>query len=239
MELDEPPIDVAPLDRRPAATPVWLGVLVACVVIVALGLLVRAKWSPLLDLDHDVSDALVVRGSGSEVHLIRRVTDLGSGLTRVIVVGILISWLALLRRWRLVVFAVLAALLVSPVTQLLKAAFDRPRPGLPDTAFVAGLSFPSGHTSGAAMLGGVLVVITWSLAGPRPARLVLAVAVLLAAAVGYSRIALGAHFLTDVVAGWLLGIIVVVVLARACGIHGPRPGTDDRVSARDLPVVGA
>ena len=209
-------------ERDVSATVAWGATAAASILLVVLGMLVTAGWTPLLALDHDVTGALVLRGAGADVRAVRLVTDLGSALPRIAVLGTLVIWLAVQRRWRVAGFAALAGVVVSPVTDLLKAAFDRPRPDVAGTAYFAGLSYPSGHSAGTAMLGGVVVVTAWHVAGWRLARRVLLFAVALALAVGYSRIALGAHYLTDVIAGWLLGAIIVVVLARCFGLWPDR-----------------
>ena len=92
------------------------------------------------------------------------------------------------------------------VTPLLKEAFDRPRPDegsavpLPSSD-----SFPSGHASGAVVTFGVLATICverW----PERARLLWSAAVAFVVAIGVSRTVLNVHFVTDVLAGWYVGL---------------------------------
>lgn len=92
------------------------------------------------------------------------------------------------------------------VTPLLKEAFDRPRPDegsavpLPSSD-----SFPSGHASGAVVTFGVLTVLAverW----PRRERVLVSVAAVGVVLVGASRVALNVHYVSDVLAGWCLGL---------------------------------
>ena len=69
-----------------------------------------------------------------------------------------------------------------------------------------GYSFPSGHSCSAVALYGSLA------AGVRKRKIFLALAILLPILVGFSRVAVGAHYPTDVLCGWLLGLIVVLLV---------------------------
>jgi membrane-associated phospholipid phosphatase len=89
----------------------------------------------------------------------------------------------------------------------LKALLDRARPlDAEALVTVSGASFPSGHASGAlvawGLLGAIALVHTRS---PRRARVLLWAGALIGAAVGYARWMIGAHHLSDVLAGWLCG----------------------------------
>jgi undecaprenyl-diphosphatase len=94
------------------------------------------------------------------------------------------------------------------VVALLKTAFDRPRPDLGSSVELPGsAAFPSGHaTAGAASLGALAVLVSERLPSPRARARLWSAVVVVGLAVGFSRVALGVHFLTDVVAGWCLGL---------------------------------
>ena len=93
------------------------------------------------------------------------------------------------------------------LVQVLKLSLERARPGMPPWA-TDGASFPSGHVANAALCVGAALRIG---AGLRGWRSVLRVIVLLAgvvfvAAIAFSRVYLGRHWATDVVASMLLGV---------------------------------
>lgn len=95
---------------------------------------------------------------------------------------------------------------------VLKLIVSRARPSLDDpVATATGFSFPSGHALNAALGVSLLVALLWRPASDRGRRaLLLGVGGLLIVLTGLDRVLLGVHFPSDVVAGWLVGILVVV-----------------------------
>ena len=120
------------------------------------------------------------------------------------------------------VAAVVGGVLVST---LAKEIFSRPRPDLvPHGSIVHTASFPSGHSMMAAVVFLTLgMFIARSLPKRRLKIYVLAVAVLITILVGVSRVYLGVHWPTDVLAGWLAGgawAILCLLGARLLARHG-------------------
>ncbi|MCF8104224.1 MAG: phosphatase PAP2 family protein [Desulfohalobiaceae bacterium] len=102
------------------------------------------------------------------------------------------------------------ALLIS---QLLKSEFVRPRPDLvPHESVVYTKSFPSGHSMlAAATYLTLAVLLSRVLQRPRLQAYVLFLAVFFTVLVGVSRVYLGVHWPTDVLAGWTSGAVWAVV----------------------------
>ncbi|BBG01275.1 MULTISPECIES: phosphatase PAP2 family protein [Pseudonocardia] len=97
-------------------------------------------------------------------------------------------------------------LLTSVVFTVLKRILDRARP--PEeiqVLAVANESLPSGHAAMAAAAWTVLVLVTWPRLAACGRALLAGFAVLWIGAVGFTRIYLGVHWLSDVLAGWALG----------------------------------
>jgi undecaprenyl-diphosphatase len=94
-------------------------------------------------------------------------------------------------------------------------------------------SFPSGHAtqSLATFVALALALAVW---WPRAARPLRVIAVALAVGVGWSRVYLGVHWATDVIAGWLLAaawVLVASCLSDHARALTPRPGHPPQISA--------
>lgn len=103
---------------------------------------------------------------------------------------------------------------------MVKAAVERPRPQLPEPFLErAGSGFPSGHSFASALFIGAFLVLVQRDWGVRKRRAVAWISALLVAAlVGLDRVALGLHFLSDVVAGWLFALAVLAGMGLAFGL---------------------
>lgn len=120
------------------------------------------------------------------------------------------------------------------LSSLFKYGFDRPRPDLvPHGALVYTASFPSGHSMMAAVTYLTLgALIAWSQREAALRIYIMALAVLVTLAVGISRIYLGVHWPTDVLAGWAAG----AAWATSCLILAQ--AIDRRRKARLGPISG-
>lgn len=179
-----------------------------------------AQWGPLMALDRAVADGLHRRAVADPglTHVNRVLTDWvwdpwAMRALLAVVVGVLL-W----RGERLLALWVAATSgLGTAVQQGLKAAVDRDRPRWPDPVDSAGYAaFPSGHALSVTVAFGLLV---WLLAlhgaGRRTRTAVPAIGVVSALGVGFTRLFLGVHWLSDVVGGWLIGVAVVTLSAAA------------------------
>jgi undecaprenyl-diphosphatase len=152
----------------------------------------------------DRSDPL---GPGWLEELMRDVTALGSMGVLTFITLAVAGFLALQRKSHAALFVLVAVGGGMLLSHLLKMGFDRPRPDLvPHGAMVYTASFPSGHATMAAV---TYLTLGALLARVQPRRwlklYLMGLAVLLTVAVGVSRVYLGVHWPTDVLAGWSLG----------------------------------
>lgn len=97
------------------------------------------------------------------------------------------------------------------INYLAKVTFERARPDLwqqliTETSF----SFPSGHSAGSSALAVCIIALLWRTKWRVPALIIAPLYIVL---IGFSRMYLGVHYLTDVIAGWIVGITWVLVVA--------------------------
>jgi undecaprenyl-diphosphatase len=97
----------------------------------------------------------------------------------------------------------------------LKVVVERPRPVLPWAHVLPDYSFPSGHTMNSLVFYLAIALVVWATYGKRPGALAVVLALAIAVAIGFSRIYLGYHYLSDVVAGLAAGIAWLLVVALA------------------------
>jgi undecaprenyl-diphosphatase len=138
---------------------------------------------------------------------VRDITALGSTIVVVILSGAVIFYLLLLRRRGPALLLLISLAGGTALNDLVKYIFDRPRPDLVlHGTQVFTSSFPSGHAAVSAV---VYLTLGALLARDAPSFAVkiyvMAVAIFLVFLIGVSRVFLGVHYPTDVLAGWCIG----------------------------------
>ena len=164
----------------------------------------------LAAFDQPVLDAAVATRTPTADVWVTRFTDLGGTVGMPVIALVLVVVLTLTRRsWLPAVLVVAAAGGSLLFTVLGKDLVGRARPplALAVPPYESSPSFPSGHTLNATVVLGICAyLLMLGLRHVRARALVGAVAALLVLAMGLSRVWLGHHWLTDVIAGWLVGL---------------------------------
>lgn len=148
-----------------------------------------------------------VRRSPDLVVQLKILTSLGSPALFWLLVtpAVVLTW----RRHhpRLAVFLVVTTLGGGLLDTAVKVAVDRPRPSLLDPVATAhGQSFPSGHSMSSTVVYGALLLVFLPLVARRLRPVLIAAVALLVAGIGFSRLALGVHYISDVLGGYVLGL---------------------------------
>jgi membrane-associated phospholipid phosphatase len=184
----------------------------ACAVLFGLlAIAVSVGWDSLVALDKRWSSRAYsfTLAHGWCETLARAATSLGNGLTVTAVTAVVAIACMLARRRTLGLWLAVTVAGSALVNSALKYAMERVRPATAGVVTSAhGFAFPSGHTQIATVTyPAVILVVGWQLLEPGQLvrRLSAAVVTLVVAAVGLSRIFLGAHWPTDVLGGWLFG----------------------------------
>lgn len=206
----------------------------AALVFVALAEGVR-EGEPIVGVDLALARALHASSSSAGVAALRAFTLLGSFWALALLAVVVAA--ALLRRGRRVLavgwlFALAGGGLLNTA---LKALFARPRPTFADPlAVAAGWSFPSGHSMGTFVAFGMVSYLGLLFLRTLRARLVLvALALGWTVAMGFSRMYLGVHYLSDVLAGFAAGTVWLAVCISGIEVARRRPG---RIDGPSLPA---
>lgn len=146
----------------------------------------------------------------------RDFTALGGGGVLLLLTASVVIYLIIRRQYRAALLIALAVIGGTLLSQLLKNSIGRPRPDLvPHGSIVYSTSFPSGHSMSAAATYLTLGALLARLQPRRRLKIyILLLAVLITVLVGISRVYLGVHWPTDVLAGWAAG----AVWAALCGL---------------------
>jgi membrane-associated phospholipid phosphatase len=182
-----------------------LVIIVAGLVIGSLAYLIRSN-SELADVDRSVGQWGVDHGLDWSTEALQLFTWLGD--TRLIVpLAIVIAIVEYTRRPSRWIVPFLAVVIAGQVllTNGIKDVLDRVRPEFNPIAETLGPSFPSGHSAGAAAFWAAVALLVSRGRTPPQRALVFGVAAGIAAGVACSRVMLGVHWLSDVVAGVLFG----------------------------------
>jgi membrane-associated phospholipid phosphatase len=162
------------------------------------------------EIDHTVYRAMDDIRSVVATGLARALNVLGGGWVTIPLRIVVAAWLMWRRRWRAFAVWVLTWAAAELIVEVAKDLFHRGRPDLPLVDTV-GFSFPSGHAVAGASIAVALVLVLLP-AGPERRRWEW-LAVAFAFVMAFSRVYLRAHWLSDVVAGVLLGSGVALGVA--------------------------
>ena len=185
---------------------------------VLLAGLIALLAGPLVAMDRAVAAGVNgwVAARPQVVAVLEAITPLGAELTGAVVLVTLAVALLVRGRRGLALYVAAAGVGGAVLGPVVKALVGRLRP-LVDApvATAPGPSFPSGHTLTVTVWVGVVLLVLLPAVPARARRAVVAAGVTVVVLVGLTRIGLGVHFVTDVVAGWLLGAAWLLVTATA------------------------
>jgi membrane-associated phospholipid phosphatase len=208
-------------DARFGARAVFAGaaLLLVAVPFGLLLFLVEDSWRPLVRVDGGARDdlhALALRSDGL-VSALKVLSTIGSAFVYVPLFAAVAAWLAWRQRLpRLAAFAVVTLAGSVVLNSLVKLAVDRARPVLDDpVAHAAGMSFPSGHAQSAMVAASVLLLVFLPLLRGAWRWVVVGSAVVYVLAIGFARVTLGVHYVSDVLAGYALGAAWVAAMIAA------------------------
>jgi undecaprenyl-diphosphatase len=208
-------------------------------VFVPFGLLLAqvVDEGPLTVYDRALAEELheVVRDQPWTIGPLQVLSFLGKPIWFYLLVGAAGAYLLWRGRRRLVAYLVLTGLGGGVVDTAVKVLVSRDRPKLEDPVATAfGMSFPSGHAFTSTAMYGALLLVFMPAIPKRWRSAAIGAYVTLVASIAFSRLALGVHFLTDVIGGIVLGAAWLVAATAAFSIWRTERGRKPVEPARGL-----
>lgn len=163
---------------------------------------------PLTALDDSAARELneEFHDADGAITALEAVSFLGKPIFLLFAIGLPGLWVLRHGGRKLAVFLAVTCIGGGIVDTIVKVAVGRPRPDVDEPLIEAfGKSFPSGHSMQAVVCYGALLLVLLPLVDRRWRPAAIAGTVLLALAIGFSRLALGVHFISDVLGGYVLG----------------------------------
>ena len=172
-------------------------------VVLTVGVMQHASWVTA----YDESGVALIRHFSAT----KAVTFFAQPATGVVLTAIVVIIAALRRRWRIAAYIATSVIGSTVLMKIIKTIVQRPRPTVDRIIPESGFSFPSGHSVNAVAFYGALLVLAFFYLRRRWLKmlvmLVLAAEIVL---LPISRVYLGVHYPSDVTAGLLLGLVVML-----------------------------
>jgi undecaprenyl-diphosphatase len=222
------------------ATGLALTIALAVVVVggAAIGVLaymVRAHTG-LASFDRRLALWGAVHATGLSTAVLRAITQLGATGTIVAVTVLAGAWeYRRLHSHAVALFLGLVIIGQNVIANLIKLGVDRVRPDLHPLTLFSGPSFPSGHATAAAACYAAIALLAGRRRSPQARAILAGAATAIAVAVATSRVLLGVHWLTDVLAGLALGWGWFALCSIAFGGRILRFGNPAEPDERRLP----
>lgn len=145
--------------------------------------------------------------------MMRDITALGSTIFLGLCTLSVAAFFALTRQFRMAFYLLASVMTGTVISHLLKLGFDRPRPDLvPHGTITYTTSFPSSHSMMSAVVFLILGILLANAQSSRSHKIYfIGLAILLSFMVGISRIYLGVHWPSDVLAGWIAGAVCALI----------------------------
>jgi membrane-associated phospholipid phosphatase len=162
------------------------------------------------------------------IRLLEFISFLGKPIFLLFAVGLPGLWVLRHGGHKLVIFLAVTCIGGGIVDTIVKVAVGRPRPTVDEPITVAfGNSFPSGHSMQAVVCYGALLLVFLPLLHGRARSLAIGATATLILLIGFSRLTLGVHFVSDVLGGYALGAAWLIASVAAFEIwreeRGRRP----------------
>ncbi|MBC2681050.1 phosphatase PAP2 family protein [Corynebacterium sp. 4HC-13] len=193
----------------------WSVAIGAFFITVAFVIGMLTRWWLVVDGDNDVLAEFIEHRSSWATVVMKAATTLFNPVSAIVfsLLAGAVAW-SWTKQWKKGAYIVASVAVSGAITQVLKRVFERSRPPRLDQILLeTDFSFPSGHaTAVAALAVGIVLFLSYRGYHRRLEFVVLAIAAVIIATVAASRLYLGAHWFSDILAGTLIGAGTALVL---------------------------
>jgi membrane-associated phospholipid phosphatase len=214
----------------------------AFVVLVPFGVLlalVRSHSSGLQSADQNVANdahTLAIHHHGL-VRFLQDVSNAFAPRTFWVLIGVLTVVLVVRRAARLALWAAITMAGAALLDNVIKTVADRARPHLANpVASAPGKSFPSGHALESFVGVAIILIVVLPLMRPVWRSVTVAIAIILLALIGFARVTLGVHYLSDVLGGWIFAAGWIVATCAGFRVWRKKVSPQTRTKAAGLDV---
>lgn len=163
--------------------------------------------------DNACYNVLISLKSTTFTNIVKVITDFSSTRMIIFLNALILIFVLIFKRTKLLIIPI-SSIISSVVNTLLKQIFRRARPIGIALVTEKSFSFPSGHTMISILFYGLILYLIYKhkVKGYRIISLILGIYIV---SVGLSRIYLGVHYASDVVGGWCIGGIILIILTES------------------------
>lgn len=178
---------------------------IAIILFFSLGLVIKYWPDTVISFDQTIQESVRGQLPNLSTRFFKLITVIGNTVSQ-IAIAIMSVTFCYLKKWYPQARFIAVNAIISGICILsLKLIFQRVRPTLPHLVFAGGYSFPSGHSMGTFMIfGSIIILLQYYMPNSIWKLLCQGILGLLIFLIGLSRIYLGVHFPTDVLAGFIL-----------------------------------
>ncbi len=165
------------------------------------------------EIDLNFGGWLLSKNRPGMLRLFNFLTELGT--YKIIKYGTILfaGFLIIFGDWPRAILLVIIGAAATIINRYLKRIFPRIRPNFPQNyLYTVDLSYPSGHTMLATAFYGMLAYLAWVYGrGTWAGWIVFILLLVVILLIGFSRVYLGVHFVSDVIGGWIAGSLIILI----------------------------
>lgn len=179
--------------------------------IIAFIVLSFLMYQGLLDkLDLNIYNGMIKYMSPLLTLVVKAITNIGGPLMVVLICAFMVFNPKI--RWKFGILTTFGAILSFCVNWLIKILFARARPEIMPLVEEGSFSYPSGHAAVSIVMYGLLAIYIYqNIKNKKLKYFLISLCIISPIIIGLSRVYLGTHYMTDVLGGWLVGVLMLFV----------------------------